>query len=245
MVSAVQSADFYPRSPCGERRAWIEIALAQLDDFYPRSPCGERRQDGVLIMVEFKFLSTLSLRRATTDGSTTINLFEQFLSTLSLRRATAQALPMVLQFTISIHALLAESDIQGGHIAAELVDFYPRSPCGERQPDPAADRIVSHFYPRSPCGERHIRDECVRLAKEFLSTLSLRRATRRGRFPRADLHYFYPRSPCGERLLDYLDGVDDGVISIHALLAESDPATTVKQTPLANISIHALLAESD
>ena len=35
-------------------------------------------------------------------------------------------------------------------------------------------------------------------------------------------HHFYPRSPCGERLDDILAGVNELLISIHALLAESD-----------------------
>ena len=34
---------FYPRSPCGERRAAFEKPSFILDNFYPRSPCGERR----------------------------------------------------------------------------------------------------------------------------------------------------------------------------------------------------------
>ena len=33
---------------------------------------------------------------------------------------------------------------------------------------------------------------------------------------------FYPRSPCGERHLRVLDGSKSSIISIHALLAESD-----------------------
>ena len=33
--------DFYPRSPCGERRI-IGIINNVVDNFYPRSPCGER-----------------------------------------------------------------------------------------------------------------------------------------------------------------------------------------------------------
>ena len=55
----------------------------------------------------------------------------------------------------------------------------------------------------------------------FLSTLSLRRAT-----------------------LRVVDGSKSSIISIHALLAESDPLTTRHISPLI-ISIHALLAESD
>ena len=35
-------------------------------------------------------------------------------------------------------------------------------------------------------------------------------------------HHFYPRSPCGERPHAWLKGESQSVISIHALLAESD-----------------------
>ena len=57
--------------------------------------------------------------------------------------------------SISIHALLAESDLT--HDSRKIVknDFYPRSPCGER-PSSIDDfePSTTHFYPRSPCGER-------------------------------------------------------------------------------------------
>ena len=148
------------------------------------------------------FLSTLSLRRATSmlislccgcfdfyprspcGERHTVSMpnrpEEQFLSTLSLRRATQKLVKTDAskQF-ISIHALLAESDrvrqgdkFQQGH-------FYPRSPCGERrESQPPCARPTTNFYPRSPCGERQAAD------------ISARREAR---------------------------------ISIHALLAESDP----------------------
>ena len=35
---------------------------------------------------------------------------------------------------ISIHALLAESDSMDSVRGVSLLHFYPRSPCGERQP---------------------------------------------------------------------------------------------------------------
>ena len=41
------SGDFYPRSPCGERRLY-RLPLIALPDFYPRSPCGERRKVPIL-----------------------------------------------------------------------------------------------------------------------------------------------------------------------------------------------------
>ena len=80
--------------------------------------------------------------------------------------------------------------------------------------------------------------------------------------------YFYPRSPCGERLALRWPLVDFTAISIHALLAESDPAVSAVKAIISayfyprspcgerqidpneisaslSISIHALLAESD
>ena len=171
-------------------------------NFYPRSPCGERRW---------------SLNQSLTSGL--------FLSTLSLRRATRAANCQQRNHQISIHALLAESDPRGQLPTTQPPNFYPRSPCGERQQAKAlkvaALRISIHallaesdrlwimlyscpgnFYPRSPCGERppNVLRHCTTYL--FLSTLSLRRATTPARI--------------SSRLL---------VISIHALLAESDPQT--------------------
>ena len=109
--------------------------------------------------------------------------------------------------------------------------------------------------------------QCNTVVKEFLSTLSLRRATRvqGGQFP--GLCNFYPRSPCGERLRETVPGGRhviflstlslrratqwegmkslSEVISIHALLAESDLNNINSSVTTADISIHALLAESD
>ena len=56
-------------------------------DFYPRSPCGERLGGNRKPLNISKFLSTLSLRRATIFGGQLVG-HGQFLSTLSLRRAT-------------------------------------------------------------------------------------------------------------------------------------------------------------
>ena len=80
---------------------------------------------------------------------------------------------------------------------------------------------VQHFYPRSPCGERRYNNNNYVVTRGFLSTLSLRRATRK----------------------NLVNGIC-GVISIHALLAESDQTKALKVSAL-RISIHALLAESD
>ena len=171
--------NFYPRSPCGERPSICQAPILPRNaflstlslrratwypqpgrhlgsDFYPRSPCGER-------------LLVFAARQPA---------IRVFLSTLSLRRATRRVLKCDNRAIISIHALLAESDRRTGHSSmctrrflstlslrrATLLyamgyyrhsDFYPRSPCGERQSIPVV------FLGNNP----------------FLSTLSLRRAT--------------------------------------------------------------------
>ena len=167
--------------------------------FYPRSPCGERP------LTTCKYACK-----------------PEFLSTLSLRRATSPHRPAPASVRISIHALLAESDNTLFPNVKEVEYFYPRSPCGERPPkhevcrgginfyprSPCGERPVRvvrtcwspYFYPRSPCGERHGQDVLLPAALEFLSTLSLRRATIGGSTNQTHKINFYPRSPCGERL---------------------------------------------
>ena len=96
-------------------------------------------------------------------NKTTLNSQKEKHSMLSLRRATSVALP-----GLRLH-----------------LDFYPRSPCGERQ------LILPVKF----------------TAWAFLSTLSLRRATN----------------------LRVVDGSRSSIISIHALLAESDRAESDQQ----------------
>ena len=100
------------------------------------------------------------------------------------------------------------------------------------------------FYPRSPCGERQPTTTGNDKNNIFLSTLSLRRATRRHRGNHRSPIHFYPRSPCGERLTEFCLTLAGHRISIHALLAESDQSKALK-VAAHGISIHALLAESD
>ena len=59
-------------------------------------------------------------------------------------------------------------------------------------------------------------------SRTFLSTLSLRRATKSQSSGARIGEYFYPRSPCGERQPIFSKINTRGSISIHALLAESD-----------------------
>ena len=132
-------------------------------------------------------------------------------------------MPTQEEIEISIHALLAESDIlplRGlGPQPQFLSTLSLRRATKARQSGTARN---GYFYPRSPCGERRI--EVVALIfrfvflstlslrratsiapnqnihEKFLSTLSLRRATSAGDCGAATSKDFYPRSPCGERL---------------------------------------------
>ena len=103
---------------------------------------------------------------------------------------------------ISIHALLAESDGAISQLQCALGNFYPRSPCGERRAylQYLCELSLQNFYPRSPCGERRLFLLPFYTRQQFLSTLSLRRATEYWVGGYGTANNFYPRSPCGERL---------------------------------------------
>ena len=215
--------DFYPRSPCGERRLWAcpdgsaRLFLSTLSlrratlagpsgpaflfNFYPRSPCGERPTDMAKRLIEFRISIHALLAESDERKSHRRIRPERFLSTLSLRRAT---IALLIQPT-------------------KKQDFYPRSPCGERHCNLTQKRHPpSQFL--STLSLRRATYGCysLRHSAQFLSTLSLRRATRKG--------FAMRWNTC---------------ISIHALLAESDDNGRMRDAENLTISIHALLAESD
>ena len=192
-------------------------------DFYPRSPCGERRaansSSGKSITISIHAL----LAESDPVDIRTFQTLKIFLSTLSLRRATLHFLAVVRAFRISIHALLAESDAVTTVVVDPSRDFYPRSPCGERLKTPPQGSRSRIFL--STLSLRRATSPAMQILTsrlEFLSTLSLRRATH----PLAILSNshtdFYPRSPCGERRVEWRNKPQVSAISIHALLAESD-----------------------
>ena len=122
------------------------------------------------------FLSTLSLRRAT-SWRLVMNLLSSYFYPRSpcgerpiKQKITVLAIAISIHAllaesdnspallsnnqNISIHALLAESDVTTPAGAGSARDFYPRSPCGERLNQGQHTIHPPHFYPRSPCGER-------------------------------------------------------------------------------------------
>ena len=146
---------------------------------------------------------------------------------------------------ISIHALLAESDLTENAIRIRECNFYPRSPYGERPLRPKTIVLALDISIHALLAESDaLPVTAAEIDSVFLSTLSLRRATHYGwswydDFTisihallaesdsrtvqiRCSVPYFYPRSPCGERQDATTDEVLTNEISIHALLAESD-----------------------
>ena len=148
-----------------------------------------------------KFLSTLSLRRATGRHATAAGYHSHFYPRSPCGERPLSFNGLLAGYPISIHALLAESDAYGrindisrliflstlslrratswhSQHQHEQKNFYPRSPCGERPGQthyPVRSAGISiHALLAESDAQGHTRNAKKRL---FLSTLSLRRAT--------------------------------------------------------------------
>ena len=114
---------------------------------------------GVRRLMNRLFLSTLSLRRATQqksgDGKTNVNFYPR--SPCGERQGTQLTVADV--YKISIHALLAESDLTVPDLGKRDVWISIHALLAESDLDRRLANFVSlnNFYPRSPCGERHPR----------------------------------------------------------------------------------------
>ena len=83
-------------------------------------------------MREFFTIAIFKIKADIRMNKTTLNSQKEKHSLLSLRRATFVGLAAHRLRNISIHALLAESDLVLSARIAWMPYFYPRSPCGER-----------------------------------------------------------------------------------------------------------------
>ena len=242
-----QMREFLFLSTLSLRRATVngDVLSSCFGNFYPRSPCGERPANAVDQILPGHISIHALLAESDRPQPPKARVLKQFLSTLSLRRATTWT---VRQWT-------------------SPDDFYPRSPCGERlladlQIRVALDISIHALLAESDSvwgfSDVHPSISIHALLAEsdlnahlyyhsrglFLSTLSLRRATNANLRRHCSNNDFYPRSPCGERRRRGVSGYLDNIISIHALLAESDAPYKLCLSRN-GISIHALLAESD
>ena len=100
---------FYPRSPCGERRARNSLHRQRKNHFYPRSPCGERPAGGGDLHAGCRISIHALLAESDATTATTSWCVRYFYprSPCGERQLTSLLLPMEWH-------------------------FYPRSPCGER-----------------------------------------------------------------------------------------------------------------
>ena len=152
-----------------------------------------------------KFLSTLSLRRATWGlPENSPGIADFYPRSPCGERPTITGI-IYSDRKISIHALLAESDDlhRGEMVLTARISIHALLAESDRATSFAVS-VAENFYPRSPCGERPEADGIVDVIGEFLSTLSLRRATLRKFRWVLLVGNFYPRSPCGERLISLL-----------------------------------------
>ena len=127
----VHDIDFYPRSPCGERPACqgpplrgicisIHALLAESDA--PQQENGQAATISIhALLAESDSLSSsswgfmlISIHALLAESDVNSDYYGR------------------LCYEISIHALLAESDWQKYDLNKDCLDFYPRSPCGER-----------------------------------------------------------------------------------------------------------------
>ena len=197
------AADFYPRSPCGERPRMSGNRLQQVWYFYPRSPCGERREYWV-------------------GGYGTANNFYPR-SPCGERPAGGSVLGILNYFYP--RSPCGERRPQPGLHRAAYRYFYPRSPCGERRQYRRRQFYYLYFYPRSPCGERRAcLPACVVGAPISIHALLAESDFAcAGRFK--IVHNFYPRSPCGERLMHALKLADLMLfLSTLSLRRATDPS---------------------
>ena len=191
--------------------------------FYPRSPCGERRNGDT----HYSYLRKYFYPRSPCGER-------------PLGDVWACRWP-----DISIHALLAESDLCAFVSLFGVFLFLStlslrRATCAS----PFSIFWICHFYPRSPCGERHLQhlpygaNSCISIHALLAESDSV--GHRFAAFPL----YFYPRSPCGERRT--LRRTCGGFLLFLSTLSLRRATVFSTLSALStDISIHALLAESD
>ena len=199
------------------------LRCSKARNFYPRSPCGERREVGSCFLHHYICLSTLSLRRATQH----------------------RAAPTRPGWHFYPRSPCGERRVVSGLSCVPSSHFYPRSPCGERlsiiiNHSPTLIFLSTLSLRRATRRSHHQ----VHLSALFLSTLSLRRATLFLVMLLPQMLHFYPRSPCGERLSAQMPNT--GRVKFLSTLSLRR-ATSLESNPclFVIISIHALLAESD
>ena len=109
------------------------------------------------------------------------------------------ALCLVLEAVISIHALREEGDASTLTLVSPKLNFYPRPPRGGRPGLGGHSEVNLNFYPRPPRGGRQVVSRCG-IKSIIISIHALREeGDSRATTIRCALPYFYPRPPRGGR----------------------------------------------
>ena len=212
----IEVCNFNPRSPCGERSRFPQIAPGS-SDFNPRSPCGERTFSGMPpSATRISIHAPHAGSESTFPSSYNVTPISIHAPHAGSEMFKKYAKPLT---DISIHAPHAGSDQKGIGIGFDVAFqstlpmrgatdhlheagcrsyFNPRSPCGERLKLPLMINLDTYFNPRSPCGERFT--DCRRRRRVAIS-IHAPHAGSEGSVSRtsAAVQDFNPRSPCGER----------------------------------------------
>ena len=213
---------FYPRDPCGPRRAGRPAARFQSGVSIRATRAGR----DIIVALNRHQTRQVSIRatragRDTMSSGSTFSL-KVFLSARPVRAATQDVSDYPLAEDVSIRATRAGRD---GHGAIRVLwgsGFYPRDPCGPRRELLAASAAIRMFLSARPVRAATIsatmdryyvlvsiratragrdlerRQAAVRVAVSIRATRAGRDAC--ARLPAsASYGCFYPRDPCGPR----------------------------------------------
>ena len=131
------------------RRATLDGTppLTSRADFYPRSPCGERRHQNSLNR-SHRTISIHALLAESDSCCSSRIIFSSYIISIHALLAESDVVHIAEHASpggISIHALLAESDCITTTQGCQITHFYPRSPCGERPPAGKVRPWASHI----------------------------------------------------------------------------------------------------
>ena len=153
------------------------IAPSLRSSFNPRTPCGVRRCPAPGKRKQPWFQSTHSLRSATQESCLRILNYLVSIHAL-LAECDKNTKESLTLYIVSIHALLAECDRRGRPVPCPVCRFNPRTPCGVRPGNHGYRGIMDTVSIHALLAECDRRQVGIQLGTDC----------------------FNPRTPCGVRL---------------------------------------------
>ena len=173
-------------------------------NFYPRSPCGERPVEIVIVIMH----ALISIHALLAESDSNISKTSQYSMYFYPRSPCGERLMLIIgtlrSTHISIHALLAESDRPATGRPTRRPHFYPRSPCGERQSIGTLRTVNVTFLSTLSLRRATYAKETPPLTLPISIHALLAESDTWLFIPPTPTSHFYPRSPCGERRLGFI-----------------------------------------